>query len=185
MVALITTRVQQSMTELRSAETGYCFVMRAFHDLVMSKWGHAYVLRGAHIALLFMSHPFPQTVGTKTKTKLRGRSPQANYTDRATAACRRSREQREICKCHSLNKNNAIQVRGAGHNAANATVLLPSLQKQTAVWGSSCTSEIPAWYQSHFRNSQIQRLIVTEEQTFLVHFISECSRQRCIIVFIN
>jgi hypothetical protein len=25
-----------------------------------------------------------------TKTKLRGRSPQANYTDRATAACRRS-----------------------------------------------------------------------------------------------
>jgi hypothetical protein len=24
------------------------------------------------------------------KTKLRGRSPQANYTDRATAACRRS-----------------------------------------------------------------------------------------------
>jgi hypothetical protein len=27
---------------------------------------------------------------TKKKTKLRGRSPQANYTDRATAACRRS-----------------------------------------------------------------------------------------------
>jgi hypothetical protein len=26
----------------------------------------------------------------KRKTKLRGRSPQANYTDRATAACRRS-----------------------------------------------------------------------------------------------
>jgi hypothetical protein len=26
----------------------------------------------------------------KTKTKLRGRSPQANYTDRATTACRRS-----------------------------------------------------------------------------------------------
>jgi hypothetical protein len=26
------------------------------------------------------------------KTKLRGRSPQANYTDRATAACRRSRQ---------------------------------------------------------------------------------------------
>jgi hypothetical protein len=26
----------------------------------------------------------------KLKTKLRGRSPQANYTDRATAACRRS-----------------------------------------------------------------------------------------------
>jgi hypothetical protein len=26
----------------------------------------------------------------KTKTKLRGRSPQANYTDRATEACRRS-----------------------------------------------------------------------------------------------
>jgi hypothetical protein len=26
----------------------------------------------------------------KTKTKLRGRSPQANYTHRATAACRRS-----------------------------------------------------------------------------------------------
>jgi hypothetical protein len=26
----------------------------------------------------------------KTKTKLRGFSPQANYTDRATAACRRS-----------------------------------------------------------------------------------------------
>jgi hypothetical protein len=25
-----------------------------------------------------------------TKTKLRGRSPQANYTDRATAVCRRS-----------------------------------------------------------------------------------------------
>jgi hypothetical protein len=25
-----------------------------------------------------------------TKTKLRGFSPQANYTDRATAACRRS-----------------------------------------------------------------------------------------------
>jgi hypothetical protein len=27
-----------------------------------------------------------------SKTKLRGRSPQANYTDRATAACRRSRQ---------------------------------------------------------------------------------------------
>jgi hypothetical protein len=27
---------------------------------------------------------------TLTKTKLRGLSPQANYTDRATAACRRS-----------------------------------------------------------------------------------------------
>jgi hypothetical protein len=27
---------------------------------------------------------------TTEKTKLRGRSPQANYTDRATAACRRS-----------------------------------------------------------------------------------------------
>jgi hypothetical protein len=26
----------------------------------------------------------------KTKTKLRDRSPQANYTDQATAACRRS-----------------------------------------------------------------------------------------------
>jgi hypothetical protein len=26
----------------------------------------------------------------KTKTKLRGRSPQANYTDQVTAACRRS-----------------------------------------------------------------------------------------------
>jgi hypothetical protein len=26
----------------------------------------------------------------KKKTKLRGSSPQANYTDRATAACRRS-----------------------------------------------------------------------------------------------
>jgi hypothetical protein len=26
----------------------------------------------------------------KPKTKLRGFSPQANYTDRATAACRRS-----------------------------------------------------------------------------------------------
>jgi hypothetical protein len=28
---------------------------------------------------------------TLKKTKLRGRSPQANYTDRATAACRRSK----------------------------------------------------------------------------------------------
>jgi hypothetical protein len=37
MVALITTTVQQSMTELRSAETGYRSVMRAFHDLVTSK----------------------------------------------------------------------------------------------------------------------------------------------------
>jgi hypothetical protein len=27
---------------------------------------------------------------TKKKTKLRGFSPQANYTDQATAACRRS-----------------------------------------------------------------------------------------------
>jgi hypothetical protein len=27
---------------------------------------------------------------SKTKTKLHGLSPQANYTDRATAACRRS-----------------------------------------------------------------------------------------------
>jgi hypothetical protein len=33
----------------------------------------------------FWSHCFP-----KLKTKLHGLSPQANYTDRATAACRRS-----------------------------------------------------------------------------------------------
>jgi hypothetical protein len=31
-----------------------------------------------------------QSLRIKTKTKLRGRSPQANYTDRATAACRPS-----------------------------------------------------------------------------------------------
>lgn len=37
MVALISTRVQQSMTELRSAETDYCFETKAFHDLVMNK----------------------------------------------------------------------------------------------------------------------------------------------------
>jgi hypothetical protein len=34
-------------------------------------------------------HFLPSTL-KKLKTKLRGRSPQANYTDRATAACRRS-----------------------------------------------------------------------------------------------
>jgi hypothetical protein len=31
-----------------------------------------------------------RTCTLKLKEKLRGRSPQANYTDRATAACRRS-----------------------------------------------------------------------------------------------
>jgi hypothetical protein len=30
-------------------------------------------------------------IAKKTKTKLRGRSPEAIYTDRATAACRRSK----------------------------------------------------------------------------------------------
>jgi hypothetical protein len=30
------------------------------------------------------------TYGSQTKLKLHGLSPQANYTDRATAACRRS-----------------------------------------------------------------------------------------------
>jgi hypothetical protein len=32
----------------------------------------------------------PNWTPPPTITKLRGRSPQANYTDRATAACRRS-----------------------------------------------------------------------------------------------
>jgi hypothetical protein len=31
-----------------------------------------------------------RNVSKKKKTELRGLSPQANYTDRATAACRRS-----------------------------------------------------------------------------------------------
>jgi hypothetical protein len=33
---------------------------------------------------------FPEGVMNYPKTKLRGLGPQANYTDRATAACRRS-----------------------------------------------------------------------------------------------
>jgi hypothetical protein len=37
--------------------------------------------------LLVAKHP---PLDPKTKTKLRGFSPQVNYTDRATAACRRS-----------------------------------------------------------------------------------------------
>jgi hypothetical protein len=37
------------------------------------------------VVILSFSYPI-----TGTKTKLRGLSPQANYTDRATAACRRS-----------------------------------------------------------------------------------------------
>jgi hypothetical protein len=37
-----------------------------------------------------LSSPQTQRVKKKLKTKLHGRSPQANYTDRATAACRRS-----------------------------------------------------------------------------------------------
>jgi hypothetical protein len=42
------------------------------------------------ISLLRLPHtPYNYALKT-TKTKLRGRSPQANYTDRATAACRRS-----------------------------------------------------------------------------------------------
>jgi hypothetical protein len=37
-----------------------------------------------------MLNPQVPTPKKKKKTKLRGASPQANYTDRATAACRRS-----------------------------------------------------------------------------------------------
>jgi hypothetical protein len=36
------------------------------------------------------SSPSLPSSSSSTNTNLRGRSPQANYTDRATAACRRS-----------------------------------------------------------------------------------------------
>jgi hypothetical protein len=39
---------------------------------------------------LLVSHRIARYVEKKTKTKLRGLSPRANYTDRATTACRRS-----------------------------------------------------------------------------------------------
>jgi hypothetical protein len=37
-----------------------------------------------------ITYIYTRNTDMKLKTKLRGRSPQANYTDRATAACRRS-----------------------------------------------------------------------------------------------
>jgi hypothetical protein len=44
-----------------------------------------YVAPGAYATKFYGIH-----VHVLTKTKLRGFSPQANYTDQATAACRRS-----------------------------------------------------------------------------------------------
>jgi hypothetical protein len=46
-------------------------------------------LTNLHLPLIFTSS-FNASLSKKTKKKLHGLSPRANYTDRATAACRRS-----------------------------------------------------------------------------------------------
>jgi hypothetical protein len=42
------------------------------------------------VILIYQQHKHIDLIVTSKKTKLHGLSPQANYTDRATAACRRS-----------------------------------------------------------------------------------------------
>jgi hypothetical protein len=46
--------------------------------------------RGIYLGAVTLPSRHQAWKGLKTKTKLHGLSPRANYTDRATAACRRS-----------------------------------------------------------------------------------------------
>jgi hypothetical protein len=65
--------------------TIYCgetMLRQICHDRQYENRGYA-----LHIGMGLMESRTPYT---KKKTKLRGLSPRANYTDRATAACRRS-----------------------------------------------------------------------------------------------
>jgi hypothetical protein len=56
----------------------YFLIVILSHHRKKITWG----ISVRHICSIFLSY--------ETKTKLRGLSPQANSTDRATAACRRS-----------------------------------------------------------------------------------------------
>jgi hypothetical protein len=49
-----------------------------------------YILKLSPYSYILLSRTPSYALIILKKTKLRGRSPQANYTDRATAACRRS-----------------------------------------------------------------------------------------------
>jgi hypothetical protein len=66
-----------------------CFV-KTRRNLLMFASAHFVSLTLARGSLFAHSHSRQSSYSSKTKTILRDFSPQANYTDRATAACRRS-----------------------------------------------------------------------------------------------